>query len=194
MKLVLATKNRGKQLELQALLAPFQVDVHTMPADLSVEEDGDSYLENAVKKASAVARSAGAFSLADDSGIEVDAMDGAPGVHSARFLNGATDEEKCQKILDLLRGRSRRGAKFRIALALADPARIHFAAHAELPGRIADQVRGTSGFGYDPIFIPDGHSRTLAEMNSTEKNALSHRGRAVRALIRFLKYAKVAHA
>lgn len=189
-QLVLASQNRGKLAEFRALLAPYRIEVLPMPQDLHVVEDGETYMENAAKKAMAVARSAGLFSLADDSGIEVEAMSWAPGIHSARFLNGASDEDQCAKILELLRGRTRRAARFAICLVLADPRRVHFAANAEVTGQIAGQIRGTNGFGYDPIFIPAGHHQTMAELPSSEKNKLSHRSRAVRAFLRFLKYSE----
>ena len=189
MKLVLASKNRGKQAEFQALLSPFHIEVVPMPDGIKVEEDGETYFENAAKKAMAVAKESGSLAVADDSGIEVEALDGAPGVHSARFLNGAGDEEKCAKILELLQGRTRRDARFAISLVLADPRRIYFAAHAEVAGLIALQPRGTRGFGYDPIFIPAGHTQTMAELPAAEKNKLSHRARASTALLRYLKYA-----
>lgn len=190
MKLVLATKNRGKQAEFQALLSPFRIEVLPMPDGIKVEEDGETYLENAAKKAMAVAKRSGLFALADDSGIEVDALDGAPGVHSARFLNSAGDEDKCAKILELLQGRTQRAARFAISLVLADSRRIYFTAQADVPGQIALQPRGSRGFGYDPIFIPAGHTQTMAELPPAEKNKLSHRARASKALLRYLKYAE----
>lgn len=190
MKLVLATRNRGKQTEFQTMLSPARVEILPMPEGITVAEDGETYLENAVKKAVAVAQRCGMLTVADDSGIEVDGLDGAPGVHSARFLQGSTDEEKCAKILELLKGRTHRGARFAISVVVASPDRVRFSAMAEVKGQIALQPRGAKGFGYDPIFIPAGHSQTMAELSPAEKNKLSHRARAVRALIRYLKYAE----
>ncbi|OGH62866.1 MAG: non-canonical purine NTP pyrophosphatase, RdgB/HAM1 family [Candidatus Lindowbacteria bacterium RIFCSPLOWO2_12_FULL_62_27] len=186
-KLVLATRNRGKLSEFAALLAPLQVELELMPDGIVVAEDGKTYLENATRKASEVARRTGLQAVADDSGIEVDALDGEPGIHSARFLNGAPDGEKCARILELLSGSDRRGARFVISLVLADPDRIRFSVTAHVSGRIADQPRGTNGFGYDPIFVPEGHDETMAELSPAEKHRISHRGQAARALIRYLK-------
>lgn len=197
MKIVVATKNRGKQSEIRELLSPFGVEVLPMPDGVEVVEDGETYLENARKKAVEVARHAlepGVWVVADDSGIEIDALDGAPGVHSARFLGGVSDEEKCIKILEMLKDRTRRTARFVASLVLADAGRVRFTAEADVPGEIAQNLRGSSGFGYDPIFVPQGHSRTMAEMSSAEKNQLSHRSRAVRALVRYLKYTEVIPA
>lgn len=192
MKIVLATRNRGKQSEFRILLASFHVEILPMPDSLTVSEDGYTYLENATLKATAVARASGLYALADDSGIEVDALDGAPGPHSARFLNGAQDDEKCAKILELIRGRTKRQARFVICLVMADPNRVLFTAAADVRGEIAQQPRGTAGFGYDPIFIPAGHVQTFAELPAAEKNKLSHRAKAARALLRFLKYGAAA--
>ena len=189
-RIVLATQNRDKLTEFRSLLSPFQVEILPMPADLTVVEDGETYLENSMKKAAAVARTTGIPALADDSGIEVEALDGAPGIQSARFLNGASDEEKCAKILELLHGRTRRAARYAIALVLCDIRRPLFAANAEVCGEIALQPRGTGGFGYDPIFVPEDYKRTMAELSPAEKNKLSHRGRAVRAFLRFLAYSR----
>lgn len=189
MKLVVATANRGKLTEFRALLSHYPVEILQMPDGVQVVEDGETYMENAAKKAMAVAHAAGCFAVSDDSGIEVDALDGAPGVHSARFLNGAGDEEKCAKILELLRDRPDRNARFVISLVVADPGRIHFVSTASVDGVISLHPRGTNGFGYDPIFIPTGHTQTMAELSSAEKNTLSHRARAVRSLSRFLAYA-----
>lgn len=186
----MATRNRGKQAEFRTLLSPFQIEILPMPEGLAIEETGETYMENAAIKAMAVARATGLFALADDSGIEVDAMDGAPGIHSARFLDGAGDEEKCAKILQLLKGLTRRRARFAISLVLAAPQRAHFAVNAEVLGEISGQPRGTNGFGYDPIFIPQGHVQTFAELPAAEKNKLSHRSRAARSLVRYLKYSQ----
>ncbi len=188
--LVLATRSRGKVSEFRALLAPIHLDVSEMPPDIAVVEDGATYLENAVKKARTVADFTGSAALADDSGIEIDALDGAPGIHSARFLTGSTDEDKCARILELLRGRTIRSARFVIALVLADISRVLFVAQAFVTGQIAAQMRGTNGFGYDPIFIPTGLAQTMAELPTAEKNMLSHRSRAARALIRYLRYTR----
>lgn len=190
MNLVVATRNRGKISEFRALLSPFSIEPLPMPEGVTVVEDGETYSENASKKASAAARATGGWAVADDSGIEIDALDGAPGVHSARFLNGAGDDEKCAKILEMMAGRTRRSARFVVSVVVADPKRSWYVANAELRGEISLHPRGSNGFGYDPIFIPEGHNQTLAEISTAEKNRMSHRARAVNALGRFFRYFK----
>ncbi len=150
-----------------------------------VEEDGLTFEENAVKKAVSVARWTGRTALADDSGLEVHALGGAPGVRSARYAGpGGSDAKNVEKLLHEMRSfhDPDRGARFVCCLALARPdgAAETFRGHAE--GRIGTEPRGTGGFGYDPVFYPEGHSRTFAEMTGEEKDALSHRGEALRKL------------
>ena len=193
MRLLIATGNAGKIRELRALFDPAHWDVIT-PAEagvagLEVVEDRDTLWENARKKARAYANAAGLPALADDSGLEVDALDGAPGVRSARYAGeSATDAQNRAKLLRALAGvpAERRGARFRAVVAVTFPygPNVRFGQGA-VEGRIAMDERGDMGFGYDPVFaLPDG--RRMAELGRDEKNAISHRGRAVRdvALLR----------
>ena len=190
--LILATRNKGKVEELRKVMADFlQLEVIGLnEVDLShapnIVEDGDTFYANALKKALAVADYSGKLTLADDSGLEVDALDGKPGVYSARFAGDDSDDAKNnQKLLELLQGvpLEKRTARFRCVLVLADyEGEI---AHAEgvCEGIILDEPRGDGGFGYDPLFFVPRYDRTLAELTSDEKNAISHRGHAVRMMV-----------
>ena len=188
-RLLIASGNAHKIREMRTLLDPDVWEIVTPAeagiADLDVVEDGDSFQANAAKKARAYANAAGLPALADDSGLEVDALDGAPGVYSARYAgDGATDADNRAKLLDALADvpAANRGARFRAVVALSFPygPNVRFGEGA-VEGHIATDARGESGFGYDPIFeLPDG--RRMAELTSDEKNAISHRGRAVRDL------------
>lgn len=198
MKLALATRNKGKIAELRALLAPLGIGVVTFE-DLGeapwpeVLETGQTFSENAARKATAVAQATGLWSLADDSGLEVTALGGLPGVRSARFDgDGATDEENNEKLLRLLRDvpAGRKQARFVSVVAVAPPGGAGecrlFA--GECAGRIADLGRGERGFGYDPLFVPDeGNGKTFAELSDEEKNQISHRARAVLKAMGFLR-------
>jgi XTP/dITP diphosphohydrolase len=188
-RLLLATSNAGKVRELRELLAETgwecvtPRDLHLAPVE--VIESARSYLENAVGKAVAHARTSGLPALADDSGLEVDALGGAPGVISARFggPSARTDGERTALLLHRLEGVPpvRRGARFRAVVALALPGGRTFVREGTLDGRITEAPRGAAGFGYDPVFeLPDG--RTLAEVGE-EKQQISHRAVAVRAMI-----------
>lgn len=190
MKLILATANAGKQREFAALLAPLGIELLLQSAlgiD-SVAETGSSFEANALLKARHAASCAGRAALADDSGLEVDALDGRPGVWSARFAGAAaTDADNNAQLLAQLAAvpRERRGARFRCILALvrgADDARPLIAS-GSWEGSIATRPAGDGGFGYDPLFIPEGHQVTAAELPAAHKNALSHRARALAALV-----------
>ncbi|MDP9365679.1 MAG: RdgB/HAM1 family non-canonical purine NTP pyrophosphatase [Chloroflexota bacterium] len=187
--LVLATTNRGKAAEFRALL-PDAIPVTTL-ADLGLaapEEIGTTFEENARAKALAAALGSGSFALADDSGLEVDALGGAPGVRSARFGGEpAEDARNRRALLSALSGvpPERRAARFVCALALASPHRILAVSEGVCEGRVAELAGGGHGFGYDPIFqLPDG--RRMAELRPEEKNRLSHRAVAVRRLLPLL--------
>ena len=190
MQVVLATANPGKQREFQALLGPlgFEVLLQSALGVVAPEETGDSFEANALLKARHAARRTGLPALADDSGLEVDALGGRPGVRSARYAGeGASDAANNQRLLAELAGvpPPQRGARYRCVLAFvrsADdlaPLRVEGA----WEGRIAEAPRGSGGFGYDPLFIPVGHAGTSAELAPEEKNRLSHRGQALRALV-----------
>ncbi len=187
MKLVIATGNRHKVDEIRAILSGLDVDL-VASADLpdvpDVVEDGETLEANAVKKARCVAEATGLPALADDTGLEVDALGGAPGVYSARYSGYPPDYERNNdKLLRELAGvpASDRTARFRCVVALALPGDGVSTVEGVTRGTILETRLGDGGFGYDPLFLPDGFDRTYAQMSPTEKNAASHRGRAVRA-------------
>ena len=189
--IVLATRNAGKIREIRTILAGLDVellDVGSFPPFPEPVEDGDTFLANALAKAKAVHRATGRPALADDSGIEVDALAGAPGVRSARYGGaGLDDAGRCAKLLEALRGvdEERRGAHFR-CVAVLYPApgtkRKAIATEGFLFGRIAGAPRGANGFGYDPVFFVPECGKTVAEMSEMEKNSMSHRYRALNEL------------
>jgi XTP/dITP diphosphohydrolase len=192
-KILLATANRGKLHEIQALLAELPLTL-VLPADLGlsldVAEAGDTYAVNASLKATAFARASGLLALADDSGLEVDALGRLPGVRSARFLPlpGATDADRRSYLLQQLAGKERPWmAHFHCTVALADPTGDVVFFDGDCPGEIIPTERGTNGFGYDPIFLLPQLGRTMAELSMDEKNQLSHRARAVTAAIPTLR-------
>lgn len=194
-QLVLATGNAGKLAEMQDLLRPLGLTVRPQ-SDFDFDqppETGTTFVENAIIKARAAAAASGLPAIADDSGLEVDVLGGAPGVHSARYAGTHGDDDgNNRKLLDALRGRDDRGARFRCVCVYLhhadDPAPL--IAQGVWRGRILDQPRGEGGFGYDPLFLPDGHQRSAAELPKDEKNRLSHRGQAIADLIEQLR----AHA
>ena len=189
-RLVLATRNRGKVAELARRLSPLGVTLETaadLPGAPLVDEDADTLRGNAEKKARALADHAGHPALADDTGLEVDALDGAPGVHSARYGGpDADDTANRARLLRDLAGATTRSARFRTVLAYADGDTVRFF-DGVCEGTITDDERGTDGFGYDALFVPaDGDGRTFAEMTADEKNRISHRGRALDAFVAWL--------
>lgn len=188
MDIVIATRNPKKFRELKALLTIPQVrwrSLQDYPRVPAVREDGATFRDNAVKKARAVARATGHLALADDSGLEVDALRGAPGVRSARFAGRhGNDAANNTKLLRLLRGvlMSKRGARFRCVLALADLRRLLVVTEGVWNGRIARAPAGRRGFGYDPVFSVPRLGKTSAQLPPRVKNRLSHRGKAARAM------------
>lgn len=185
MKLLIATNNRGKLEEVRALLAGLPLQLLTpenIGVELHVPEDGTTYAENAMKKAIAFALRTELPSLADDSGLEVDALGGAPGLYSARYHPklGATDADRRLYLLENLRDKPRPWlARFRAAIAIAVPRGSVQVVEGVCPGEIISEDRGTGGFGYDPIFLIPELGRTMAELSMDEKNRLSHRARAI---------------
>jgi XTP/dITP diphosphohydrolase len=182
-KLVLASANPDKAREMAVLLANF--DIVPRPANVpDVAETGSTLLENARLKAQALVEATGQAAVADDTGLEVVALGGAPGVYSARYAGeGATYSDNVAKLLDALRDSTDRRARFRTVALARFPDGREFVAEGIVDGVIAESARGEAGFGYDPVFVPaDGDGRTFAEMSQEEKNAVSHRGRAFRAL------------
>jgi XTP/dITP diphosphohydrolase len=189
-KVVLASRNVGKLREMRELLAPHGLEVHNVSdfTDVDVEETAPSFVENALIKARAAALVSGLPAIADDSGLEVDALNGAPGVLSARYAGpGASDQDNVDKLLDALSGRSahERSARFRCAAV--------YLAHPEHPtpllcagtweGLVLDAPRGDGGFGYDPVFLDPLLALSAAELEADQKNSVSHRGQAIRALV-----------
>ncbi|MEV4060892.1 RdgB/HAM1 family non-canonical purine NTP pyrophosphatase [Nonomuraea dietziae] len=186
MRIVLATRNEGKIVELRRILGGFDViGLEEFPEIGEVAETGLTFADNALLKAHAVAQGSGLPAVADDSGLCVDALNGMPGVFSARWSGRHGDDDAN---LDLLLAQvsdvpdERRTAHFTCSAALALPSGEERVVEGVLQGRLLRQRRGVNGFGYDPIFVPDGESRTTAEMSAEEKDAISHRGRAFRAL------------
>jgi XTP/dITP diphosphohydrolase len=193
-RVVLATRNTGKIAELRRILAdaalPFEiVGLEEFPQIGDVAETGLTFAENALLKAHAVAQASGLPAVADDSGLCVDALNGMPGIFSARWSgthgdDGANLDLLLAQVSDVPDGR--RGAHFACAAALALPTGQERVAEGALHGSIIRAPRGTGGFGYDPVFVPEGETRTTAELTPQEKDAISHRGRAFRALVPIL--------
>jgi len=190
-RLVLATRNAGKLAELDRILraSPVRVELVTLaefPDAPEVAETGATFEDNAMLKAAAIAKFTGLPSVADDSGICVDALNGMPGVLSARWSGRhGNDEANLQLLLDQVSDvpDERRGAHFACAAALVLPSGQASLSEGTVTGHLIREPRGTGGFGYDPIFVPYGETRTTAEMSAPEKDAISHRGRAFRGLV-----------
>jgi XTP/dITP diphosphohydrolase len=188
LRLVLASANADKVAEIAAILAGVSgLELVPRPADVGdVDETGDTLTDNARLKAMALVEATGLPAVADDTGLEVEALDGAPGVYSARFSGeGATYADNVNKLLGALEGLPvpRRGARFRTVALVRFPDGSELAAEGVVDGHIASAAAGANGFGYDPVFVPDGGTgRTFAQMSAEEKHACSHRGRAFRAL------------
>ena len=186
-KIVAGTRNAGKVREIRQALADLLFEVGGIPDEglADVEETGVTFSENAILKARYYAQHTGEYCLADDSGLEVDALDGAPGVYSARYSGeGATDAANNQKLLLALQDvpPEKRTARFRSVLALAGPDGSLLLADGTCEGVILTEARGEGGFGYDPLFWMPDQQKTLAEMTLQEKNAISHRGNALKVL------------
>jgi len=182
MILVIATRNKGKTKEIKDLLKDFPVDIKDLD-DFGpippLEEDGDTFDENAYKKASFAARILGLPALADDSGLTVEALNGAPGIHSARYAGeNATDEQRYLKLLREMEGMSNRKAAFECVISIAVPKGPALTYEARCEGLITPVPAGSKGFGYDPVFYYPPYKKTFAELTRQEKNRVSHRGKA----------------
>lgn len=191
-KLLIASRNPGKVLEIRALLERLDlevVDLEVLGLYLDVEEHGDTYLKNAEYKARVFSEVSSCWTLADDSGLEVDALDGAPGPLSARLAGpGRSDSDRRAYLLELLSGHPVPwSARFQCAIVLASPEGMIDTAHGTCEGRIIDEERGEHGFGYDPIFLLSDIDMTMAELRMEEKNRHSHRAKAVKELIPVIK-------
>lgn len=188
MKVYLVSGNTHKLLEIQKI-APEGVEIESIKSldvSLNIDENGDTFIQNSIKKVEAF-RNLGVPLIADDSGLEIDAFDGFPGVHSARFMEEHSYEEKMQAILEKLANVENRTARFRCAATFFDPKNsILLAAEGTVEGTIALEIRGNKGFGYDPIFIPEGYKKTFGELGEEIKNRISHRSRAFKRLFELL--------
>jgi len=183
--LVIATHNKGKVKEFREMLEDCPVEVKSLldyPQCPEVVEDGNSFEENAVKKAETIKEYTGEMVLADDSGLEVDYLEGKPGIYSARFAGeGARDEDNNKKLLELLKGvpPEKRGAQFTCVIAIAAPGRETVSVKGVCRGIIVDAPRGEMGFGYDPLFLVTEYKKTFSELEPEIKNSISHRGKAM---------------
>lgn len=204
MKLVLATRNIGKVKELTAMISAQRrhkdvqiLSLQDFPDAPEVVEDGDTYQANASKKATVIADFTGVCTLADDAGLEVNALNGAPGIHSKRWAgDDVTDDVRIQKLLEAIEGVSDRGARFVAAIAIAEPINPQKPPSLEsdrvqvvigkCEGHIINEPVGDSGFGYDPIFVPVGYEKTYAELGEEIKNRISHRSKALRSALKLL--------
>lgn len=184
MKLVLATRNQHKLEEIHSIFNFEGLEISSAfdyPEIPDVEEDGETLEENAVKKAVTLARALGCWAMADDSGLEVEALNGAPGVYSARYAGeDVSYEDNNKKLIAELQDESNRAAAFRTVIALSDPDGNTRTVEGRCDGVIIDACRGEHGFGYDPLFVPNGYDLTFAELGSEEKNQISHRARALK--------------
>ena len=191
MKLIIASNNAHKLTEMKAILAPFFDDVQSMrEAGIEHEtvEDGSTFMENALKKARELAEISGCCAIADDSGLCVDALGGAPGIFSARYSGTHGDDQaNNRKLLKELEGEKERGAHYTCAIALVWPDGKTVTAEDYLYGEIARNARGSNGFGYDPLFIIPELGKRTAEISAEEKNRISHRGKALRQLVQKLE-------
>ncbi len=197
MKLLLATQNLGKYKEIKRMLEPLSVEVILPEEKLEVEEKGSSFLENAYLKAMAYFEKYKLPTLADDSGLVVPSLEGYPGVFSSRFysidwggkeeVQTSEDQANIKKLLRLMRGLSDRKAYFKAVLCLVLKDGLGVFSEGLCEGEIAQAPRGSEGFGYDPIFIPEGYSKTIAELSPQEKDLISHRGKALRRLKEFIE-------
>ena len=187
MKLIIASNNKHKIYEIKKILGDRFSEILSLceaGIDHETVEDGATFMENALKKAREIAEISGCPALADDSGICAHALDGAPGVYSARFSGvHGNDIENNKLLLEMLREKEDKSAHYTAAIALVYPDGKEITAEGYMYGTITEDWRGDRGFGYDPIFVPDGDTRTVAELTDEEKNAISHRGNALISLL-----------
>jgi XTP/dITP diphosphohydrolase len=190
-KLIFASHNKGKIKEIKELLAPLNIAVKTSD-DIEipdVEETGTTFAENSLLKSSAIAKITGIACIADDSGLCVDALNGAPGVYSARYAPNRDFDKGMEKLLTEMKESSNksRSAHFSCVISLAYPDGKYEIFEGRVDGHIAEKKQGNGGFGYDPLFIPDGFDKSFAELGSEIKNNISHRARAMQKLLAYLK-------
>lgn len=193
LQMLAATTNKNKVREFQEILKDLKekiniVTTDTIPNFPEIVEDGTTFEENSMKKAREASAYADMAAMADDSGLVVEALGGAPGIHSARYAGeGASDADRIAKLLNAMEGVTDRKAKFVCAASVAYRGEEVRTFVGEIKGTIALAPSGANGFGYDPVFIPEGFSKTFAELTDEEKNAISHRGRAMNAVAEFLR-------
>ena len=192
-KVLLATRNRGKVREIRKVLKGLGIRIqslHDLPGAPEINEDGNSFSENALKKARFYAALSGMLTISDDSGVEVDALKGQPGIYSARYAGeGASDQDNIQKLLKEMEGipTSKRGARFKCSIAIVSPDGTEAVAEGSCKGKIGFREVGKRGFGYDPLFILPQYGKTMAQFTLEEKNRISHRGKALRKLRRIIR-------
>ena len=190
--LVVATSNPGKVKEMQVYLQDLGWELQLKPEELEIEETGETFIANACLKASEIAKAIGEWSIADDSGLMVDALDGQPGIYSARY--GKTDADRISRLLKELGTEPNRGAQFVCAIAIARPdGTIALQVEGICRGEILHTPRGTGGFGYDPIFYVPAQQQTFAEMTPDIKRSHSHRGKAFQALLPQMESLVISH-
>ena len=193
-RIIAASSNAHKIKEIQTIMSKFGMEVVSRKdagiPDFEIEEDGETFEENSYKKAYEIMKTCGEITVADDSGLMVDYLGGAPGVYSARFAGKECDDsknnEKLLKLLDGLSGEDRK-AKFVSVITLVYPGGETLVARGECPGRIIEAPTGENGFGYDPIFVPDGYDISFGQLSEEEKNEISHRAKALEVLERLLE-------
>jgi len=184
-RIVLATQNKNKLVEMQAIFKHFDIQIINPPSDFDPVEDGETFFDNSLIKAKAASKLMGLPALADDSGLQIEALGGEPGVYSARWAE--TNADRIQKAIDKLDGQTNRNAQFVCTMTLTDAdGNLLHSAEGVCKGVILEEQKGTNGFGYDPIFFIPELNKTMAELNLDEKNQISHRSIALRQMIEFL--------
>ncbi len=191
MNLILATNNKHKVREIKEILGERFSDIQTMAEaglDIEVEETGKTFAENAYLKASTICKMTGKAALADDSGLEVEALGGAPGVYSARYAGGHSDEQNIAKLLGVMADEQNRNASFTTVLCLCFPDGKTIYAEGKTYGRILTEKSGANGFGYDPVFYSNDLNKSFGDASEEEKNSVSHRARALKELLKHFSF------
>ncbi len=186
--IMIATSNKGKVREYKSLLEPLGYTVHDLSEldPIEIDENGSTFQENALIKAKSIKDKCNMIVIADDSGLEIDALNKEPGIHSARYLEGHDYSYKNKVLLERMKGKTDRSARFVCAIALCDETGDHLFTGV-MEGKINDQAAGDNGFGYDPIFLVEQFGKTSAQLTMEQKNSVSHRGIATRELLAYLK-------
>lgn len=188
MKVILSTQNKHKLKEIRRILKGIKVK----GLGIKVKEDGKTFEQNALKKAKAAAKISKSIALADDSGLMVEALNGKPGVKSARFVKGIpTPDKLCLKLLTMMEHKYNRKAKFVCVVAVAYPSGKYKVIRGEVRGKITEKMSGIHGFGYDPVFMPSGYKKTFAQMSPAQKNCISHRAKAFIRVKSYLSKVKI---